>query len=193
MQSISHPYPEDLIAAVRWARDLLRDEFVILDSETTGLYKAEFVQLAIINQKGEPLLNTLVKSERPDDVYECNDSGICAYDIHGIGTADLANAPTFPALYPQIKTILTGQRLLIYNWDFDWPILRRTCKKHGLAELEVIFTECVMEMYAQYHGEWNDYYQSYKWQRLNGDHSALGDCLAVLKLLHQMADTPGVK
>lgn len=190
MQSISHPFPSDLTHAIGWARNLLKDEFVILDSETTGLYNAEFVQLAIINQKGETLLNTLVKPEYPEAVMHRNGSGCSAFDIHGIGPDKLVNAPVFPEIYQQVADILTGQRLVIYNWSYDWPILRRSCNHYGLAVPEIIPTECAMEMYAQFVGEWNDYHCSYRWQKLQGgDHSALGDCLATLKLLWKMADS----
>jgi len=67
---------------------------VILDTETTGLYEAEIVQLAIINHEGETLLNTLVKPEHPEKMMEKSSKGICAYDIHGIHPDMLANAPT---------------------------------------------------------------------------------------------------
>jgi hypothetical protein len=38
-------------------------------------------------------------------------------------------------------------------------------------------------------GEWNYHYDSYKWQRLNGGHSALSDCQAALECLCEMAYT----
>jgi hypothetical protein len=44
-----------------------------------------------------------------------------------------------------------------------------------------------MDWYAGYYGEWSDYHGRYKWQKLNGGHSALSDCLAALDLLRDMA------
>jgi DNA polymerase-3 subunit epsilon len=45
-----------------------------------------------------------------------------------------------------------------------------------------------MQWYSQWVGEWNDYHQDYKWQRLpGGDHSALGDCKATLEVIRRMA------
>ena len=39
-----------------------------------------------------------------------------------------------------------------------------------------------------YAGQWDDYYQNYRWQRLpEGDHSALGDCRATLEVIRRMA------
>ncbi|NJL65352.1 MAG: hypothetical protein HC903_30705 [Methylacidiphilales bacterium] len=51
---------------------------------------------------------------------------------------------------------------------------------------------CAMHYYSQYVGEWNDYHGNYKWQKLpGGDHSALGDCHATLKIIKQMAGMDG--
>jgi DNA polymerase-3 subunit epsilon len=47
---------------------------------------------------------------------------------------------------------------------------------------------CAMQRYAEWYGEWNDYFGSFRWQRLEGgDHSALGDCRATLELIRKMA------
>ncbi len=46
---------------------------------------------------------------------------------------------------------------------------------------------CIMELYAQYVGEWSARYEDYRLQPLpGGDHSALGDARAVLR---RMAET----
>lgn len=46
-----------------------------------------------------------------------------------------------------------------------------------------------MEWYAQYVGDWHDYYRSYRWMPLEGNHSAIGDCQTALKRLKSMAQT----
>ena len=53
---------KDRVAAVLWAREQLnQNDWVILDTETTGLYYPEIVEIAVVNCTGEALLNTLVK------------------------------------------------------------------------------------------------------------------------------------
>lgn len=49
-------------AAVRWAIDIVgRDDVVYLDTETTGLGPdAEIVDIAVVDQAGRVLLNSLV-------------------------------------------------------------------------------------------------------------------------------------
>ena len=59
--------------------------------------------------------------------------------------------------------------------------------------------DCIMEMYAAFHGAWDDYHESYTWQSL-GDaaaqtgvvvegtpHRALADARAALGVLKHMA------
>ena len=57
---------------------------------------------------------------------------------------------------------------------------------------------CAMEAYAELYGDWNDYHQSYRWQKLSDAarvmnikasnlHSALGDCQTTLAVIQAMA------
>jgi len=44
----------DRVRVVRWARkQLTLDNWVLLDTETTGLYNAEIVEISIISNTGE--------------------------------------------------------------------------------------------------------------------------------------------
>jgi hypothetical protein len=57
--------------------------------------------------------------------------------------------------------------------------------------LDTITWCCAMALYAQWVGEWSHYHRSYRWQPLpGGDHTALGDCLATLRLLQRIAAGP---
>lgn len=48
--------------------------------------------------------------------------------------------------------------------------------------------DCAMLRYAEWVGEWNNYHNSFCWQKLEGgDHSALGDCATTLAVLEKMA------
>jgi DNA polymerase III subunit epsilon len=170
--------------AHQWATALLERDFIILDTETTGLRNAEAIEIAIINSKGETLLNTRVKpSER--GMKHLTESG--AIDIHGIKPEMLQDAPLFADVYPQLAAIINGRELIIYNLGFDLPILDSMCGLYGLPALTPSDSECAMEMHAQWYGEWSNYWHSYKWQKLDGGHDALGDCLATLRRIKGMA------
>lgn len=162
-----------------WARDIFkRDDVLILDTETTG-FDGEVIELAIINLKRETVLN-----QRFNPLSEVSAG---AKAVHGIGAEMLVNEPRFAECAPDVLRLLTSAGLvLIYNADFDLGRLRHTCKLHGV-EMPEINTDCIMERYAQWYGEWSEYHGSYKWQPLGGGHDALGDCLAALDYLHDMA------
>jgi len=181
-----HPHPEDLHRARNWARDLLaRQDWVILDTETTGLgSEAETVQIAVIAPDGAVLLNALVKPTRPIPPD--------ATQIHGITDAMVTAALPFRDLHPALRALLQGRTVVIYNADYDTRILRQTAELAGL-DWRPITVECAMLRYAAFVGQWNSYHGNYRWQRLpTGDHhahDAVGDCKATLDVIRRMAGT----
>ena len=177
---------EDRDSAAEWARGLLAGEFVILDTETTGLESTdEIVQIAVINQSGETLLDTYINPRNPDRLIEKR-NGISAHDINGISPYMLADAPTWPIVYERLVQVIAGKRIIIYNAQFDEGMIQNNCNQHGI-QCDVSGTECAMLMYAQWYGDYSDYWGDYRWQRLNGGHTALSDCLECLKAIKDMA------
>src|SRR5687767_15029572 len=53
----------DRVAAIEWARDLMiSSDFVVFDSETTGLSSpVDFVEIAVVDPAGETLFDSLLK------------------------------------------------------------------------------------------------------------------------------------
>lgn len=127
---------------------------VYIDTETTGLNPEsdEVVEIAIIDDAGAALLDTLVKPERitswPD-----------AQKIHGISPAMVAEAPTLAELLPAIRAATEGSRVVIYNAAFDEPFIP------GLAEWAADI-QCAMLAFAEFAGEWSEYRGGYRWHKL---------------------------
>ncbi|MEG5236954.1 3'-5' exonuclease [Microcoleus sp. AT9b-C3] len=172
----------DRVSAVLWAREQLsQNDWVILDTETTGLDDAEMVEIAVINPLGDALLNTLVKPTIPIPAE--------VTDLHGISDAMVADAPSFPEVYPRIDAALKDKRVLIYNSAFDIKILNYCCQLHSLPILKLTKrSDCLMEWAAQWRGYWSYYYEDYKYFPLpSGNHRALGDCTAAFELIKRMA------
>ena len=183
----------DRAAAVHWARQLLNDDFVILDTETTGLgVFDQVIQIAVIDKTGAELLNTLVKPTRPIDTR--------AEAIHGITDAAVQDAPTFGDIYNYLLLAIGGKRVAIYNASFDVTMLHQSeqlyhleCNpawvpigRDGWRGLAV--WEDVMIPYSDWVGEWSEYHGNNRWQKLpGGDHSALGDARATLAVIKKMA------
>lgn len=171
----------------------LRRNFVILDTETTGLDRGEVVQIAIIGMNGETLLDTLVKPKLsiPYD----------AQRIHGITDETVAKAPRWDEIAPQVQAIINGKDLLVYNAIYDRKMMHQSGETAGMTKIEwreIATWVCVMEAYAEFHGDWNAYRGNYRWQKLTdaawrlglerkNAHSALGDCLMTLGVVKGLA------
>lgn len=173
--------------AITWARTIIsqanRSNYVILDTETTGKERtAEVVEIGILALDGRPLFDSLLRPDRPIP--------LAATRVHHITNQMIADAPTFPQLYEQIAAILDGRTVIVYNAEYDRSILENAIQRYNLPLFGIEQWTCAMKQYAQFQGEWNPYFKSYRWHKLRaGDHSALGDCHATLELIIQIAAT----
>jgi len=195
----AHPDP-DPAPAPATALQLLeaayhRHNWAILDTETTGLERGEIVQIAVVGMEGQPLVNTLVKPMRsiPWD----------AQRIHGITDDMCAQAPGWREVAPLVIQAIQGKDLLVYNATYDRKMMHQAGEAAGMTKIEwreLANWVCVMEAYAEFHGDWNDYRQSFKWQKLTDAawrlgverkdaHSAFGDCVMTQGVLLALAKT----
>lgn len=188
----THPYAEHQQQAIAWARTLLaQPDFVIVDTETTGIGRSdEAVSVSVVDGRGTVLLDTFVRPRRPISAG--------AMKIHGISNRDVDKAPSFAEVYPELAQHLNGRVLIAYNLDFDWRILRNGCKQGEVALFKPKARHCAMLQYAQFAGDWDAAHSSYRWKSLaaacarfgiarNNAHSAAGDCLMTLEVIRQMA------
>lgn len=176
--------------SIAWATRVLtsRSPVLILDTETTGLEEPEIVQLGLLDRFGEAIIDTLLKPDRPEKLLKKHKGGQCASDIHGIYPADVKDCLTFADIYEKLRVHLNGCHLIIYNRDYDWPIMVRSFNEISQIAPQPRLISCAMLRYAAYCGEWNDYFGNWRWQKLpEGDHSAIGDCRSTLALIKKMA------
>lgn len=160
-----------------------KNDFVILDSETTGLGRNDVViQIAIIDLEGNLLFESLIKPSKRKRMSSD------ATNVHGINMKMLENEPTFKELFPRFIEVINKKEVLIYNSEFDTRLIKQTCEQDGII-YKGFSSFCVMKAYSMFKGEWSDYYKDYKFQKLPYvDHTAHGDCLATLKVLNEMAN-----
>lgn len=174
---------EDQQDASRWAQNILaRQDWCVLDTETTSL-NGYILEIAVVGPDGATLFNSLINPESEVDPG--------ARAVHGITDEELVQAPHLPDVWKDLQTVLAGRLILTYNTEFDEAALARSARRYQLQQLTNKWN-CIMEWYAQYCGEWSDYWGHYTWQPLYGGHRALEDAQAAQRCLKLMAETsPG--
>ena len=164
---------------------LSSEDYVILDTETTGLNRwDEVIELAILDMKGNTLYESLFNplESIPNE----------ATQIHGITNELVQNSPSFLEEWETIWGILKDKTVLIYNSRFDVNMIYQTLEKSDLLFCDDSFKSfCVMEFFK-------DYIDSRRWVKLSDacetmgvdvkqDHRAAGDCQMVLELIKAIA------
>ncbi|MFJ9752836.1 3'-5' exonuclease [Streptomyces chartreusis] len=156
----------------------------------------------ITTAAGETLVDTLVNPGVPIPEE--------ATAQHGITDADVQDVPGFGDVLPLITEALRGRGVIIYNRVFDTGILRFEVDRYHRAHTPALpglslpenewhpaalewmraqqWEPCAMLAYAVHIGEWSDHWGGWAWQKLHCGHQARGDCLAVVRVLHQIAD-----
>lgn len=143
---------------------------LFLDTETTGLSPGSgdrIVEVAIVDEAGRTLLDTLVDPQRPIPSR--------ARDVHGISDSMVRGAPTLGRLMPDIRRIVSGNHVVIYNSAFDAPFFpdnlqfaaQISCAMRRFAELQS-GRWCTLDQAARHVG--------HRWT--GQAHRALADTLA---------------
>ena len=187
----SHPNPAHRQRIQQWAQDLMTRGFYVLDTETTGLGRQdEIVQIGIVDKKGNPVMNELIKPTIPIPPG--------ASRVHGIYDHDVEEAANFGDIYTELSKLLAGQIVIAYNMTFDRRMMQQSGDKYGLPEIRMS-QHCAMRQYAQYRGQRRKGWRGYKWHRLGNAvaqeglqvvdaHSALGDARMTWALIQKMAE-----
>lgn len=103
-----------------YLNDLSKNEKILfLDTETTGLDdKAQAVSLAIVDEDYTVIVNTRLNVTVP--ISEG------AFKVHKIKQSDLVDYPYFTDIQDDIKKLLNGRKVWIYNAAFDARILSQS-------------------------------------------------------------------
>ncbi len=153
-------HARDLAGTITWAERIVSDPRVVyLDTETPALDgSAEIVDIAVVDARGQVLLDTLVKPLAPIPRDATN--------IHGITDAMVADARGWDQIAPQIQGILSrASGVVIYNADFDTRIIQQCNARYGLPGYRANW-QCAMQQYAAYAGLTHQRYGGYRWHRL---------------------------
>src|SRR5919107_2294095 len=137
----------DRVAAIEWARDLMiSSDFVVFDSETTGLSSpVDFVEIAVVDPAGETLFDSLLK---PSCRIEPR-----ARAVHGHSAESLSDAPHFLEVYPDLLEVLYKRRVIVFNASYDrrgWGRSEKRLGARGGLAGELPKWEGAMRQYARF-------------------------------------------
>jgi DNA polymerase-3 subunit epsilon len=136
------------------------------------------IEVAVIHAlTGAVLLDTLV---HPGDA-EIDPE---ATAVHGLTRADLANAPTWREVLPELLAVTEGRPILAYNaYKFDQPVVVSNCESAGLDPQhlgDAANWGCLMLRLS-------DRLRTTASRKLGGSHRALGDCYQGREVLLNIA------
>lgn len=160
----------------RWARRMIAQGAVVLDTETTDLF-GRVVEIAVVTADGEILLDSLVDPQEPISA--------AATAVHGLSDADVAGAPPFARLAGQLHAVLAGRPVLAYNAPYDEAVVRAELQRLSAPAAALLGQRpwgCLMRARAAYDQD--------AWVRLDGSHRAAGDAAAAARVLRELAGLP---
>ena len=157
---------------------------MVLDSETTGLgTPIDFVEVGVVSCRGETLFDSLIEPSCPVEPG--------ASRVHGHTAKSLVGQRRFVEAYPDLLDALWAKRVVVYNASYDrrvWDTAVRTLVARATLAGELAPWECAMRAFAAYVRE-RSKRGGYKNQKLvGGDHTAIGDARATLRLIERMAE-----
>jgi DNA polymerase-3 subunit epsilon len=174
--------------ALKWTQMLP----VYIDTETTGLGpNAEVIEIAILDSDGKLLYQSLVRPKGRIDPE--------AMRVHGITQAEVAGAPEWADIWPQVESTLLNRKIGIYNSEFDLRMLKQTHQRAWLSwTLPDSAFFCIMKLYARFYGDWDRQRSGYRYHSLENagrqsgillpnSHRAQDDALLARELLQYMA------
>lgn len=190
--------------AIRWAQAVVGGmAFVVFDTETTGVgIDDEIISLGFIIPESELTYHSYI---RPTTFDKLSANAVA---VNGITPDLLASAPTFAEFWTgytpdvwktfHVEHLLETMLWVGYNIQFDMRMLERACQMSGIRPPFTIGLVDVMQIVAEYRGEWDAESQRWKVCTLseaaalfgieNGDaHDALADCTMTLKVLEAIA------
>lgn len=161
----------------------LRDEALVIDTETTGSSaEDEVIELAIVRASdGMILFDEQFKPSKPIEYF--------AQRIHGIRDIDLRNKPRIGEFWDKLNEILDGKTVGAWNSPYDSRLFSQTLDKYALPEPSVEWV-CLMTLYKEFKGlpkkpKLDDACEALGVRR--GSHRAVTDALAAARVLYKIA------
>ena len=154
--------------------------------------KDEILSLAIVDKEGKVLFNELIKPTSRQRWPK-------AQEINGISPAMVKDKKKIGEYQEQIQRIFDAADLVVgYNTEFDLSFIRNAGIRYSGRVADVMLD------FAEINGDWDDYHEDYRWQKLSkcaeyygydwgktAAHDALADTLATRFCFYRIVETRG--
>ena len=161
-------YPLANSKVIQRAQQILAYDPIFIDTETTGMSPEDVViEIGVVNLAGETLYESLFKPAIPIPPDSMT--------VHGITETMVADAPSWKDTWEDLRAVLEGRMIGMYNADFDLRMIKQTHRRYWL---DWPFDEkrffCVMKLYAAFYGQIGSYGRSYRYHKLEAAGAACG-------------------
>ena len=119
---------------------------IFADTESTGITaNDELLSIAIVSEMGQTLLDTYLTPSRIREWPKAQQRNNISPEFIFSG-----HFPTADLIRNQVRSLLQEDYLVLYNVNFDRPLIERTWYKPGEGGLENV--HCCMNRFARYRG-----------------------------------------
>jgi len=119
-----------------WMFTQLPDDYLVLDTETTGLPDSSglpnIITLGIALVEKRRVTGSKEFKLKPHKPISKE-----ALSVHGISNEEASSFESLESQWNQISSILNGHLVVIHNASFDWPILRNQVAQKSLEMPEI--------------------------------------------------------
>lgn len=132
---------------IQSAQNILRYDPIFIDTETTGVSPNDvIIEIGVVDLAGNTLFDALVKPPIPIPPD--------AMAVHNITEEMVADAPAWKDIWEDLRAVLDGRFIGMYNAEFDLRMMQQTHKRYWLDwDLDDRRFFCVMKLYAAFYGE----------------------------------------
>ncbi|MEJ6400279.1 3'-5' exonuclease [Nicoliella lavandulae] len=156
--------------------------FVAIDFETAASKRASACSLALTVVRNNEIASefyTLINPEVPFNWRNIK--------VHGIHERDVADAPTFPEIWPKIKAFFTPDQLVVaHNATFDNSVLKKTLERYHIPQPHYLTLD-TLKVTRKLFPDFADHKLNTVCENLeielNHHHNALDDSLACANIL----------
>ena len=103
------------------------DRYIVFDVETPNRYNDRMSAIGITVVEDGKIIKEMFSFVNPEEPFDQFNTDLTGIDAHTV-----ADAPTFPELWPQIRELFESGILVAHNAPFDMGVLKKCLKDYGL-------------------------------------------------------------